>query len=270
MKKMTSAEIKAEEVRILQDVHRFCQERGIAYSVSGGTLLGAVRHKGFIPWDDDIDLMMPRKEYETFLQTYTGGSDFVVTHYTTDPNYPYPFAKVCSRRTFLPESCLETRFQIANAGIWVDIFPIDYIENPSNPFLWYRLKRYRMMQRYVAYHRDPPKNFFHRKWKEFFVPRLRKRYPTPAPLMKEIDDFAMSQAKEPTPLMACMVWGYGKKEVVSSSLWDNLIEYPFEDTKVMGYANCDAYLKSLYGDYMTPPPENKRAPLHSITAYWRE
>ena len=269
MKKMTSAEIKAEEIRILQDVHRFCQERGIAYSVSGGTFLGAVRHKGFIPWDDDIDLMMPRKEYETFLQTYSGGSDFVVTHYTTDPNYPYPFAKVCSRRTFLPESCLEGRYQIANAGIWVDIFPIDYIENPSDALFWMKLKWIRMKQRYLTYHRDPPKNFFHRKWKEIFVRRVRNQYPSARVLMEEINALAKSRAKGPTPLMACMVWGYGKREVYSSSLWDDLTEYPFEDIKVMGFKN-DIYLRNLYGDYMTPPPENKRVPLHDLTAYWRE
>ena len=81
MKQMTPEEVKAEEVRILKDIHDFCMEHHIRYSAGGGTFLGAVRHKGFIPWDDDIDLMMPRKEYETFLRTYTGGSDFVVTNH---------------------------------------------------------------------------------------------------------------------------------------------------------------------------------------------
>ena len=114
---------------ILDSVHSFCEAHGLRYFLSSGTLIGAVRHKGYIPWDDDIDIYMPRKDYEQFLRTFkdkTGNYRVLapsVSESTGSDAYYYTFAKVIDTRTLMVEK--ETKgFEI---GVFMDIFPVDYV-----------------------------------------------------------------------------------------------------------------------------------------------
>ena len=123
------AEIKKIELDILIDVDRVCRQEKINYSLAFGTLLGAVRHKGFIPWDDDIDIMMPRKDYEYFLAVAPQKleSKFYIASYKMNKAYAHPFLKVMAKNTTMRE--LTTDHPDAPRGIWVDVFPID--ETPT-------------------------------------------------------------------------------------------------------------------------------------------
>ena len=118
-RKVTLEEMRDLQLAMMDKIHEFCVERGIRYSLGGGTLLGAVRHKGYIPWDDDIDIMLPRPDYERFLKEFDGVyPNFKVLHLNNDRTYPYLFAKVYDSRTLLVE-CRATM------GVYIDVFPID-------------------------------------------------------------------------------------------------------------------------------------------------
>lgn len=124
MKKIETEEMKKLELDMLIDVAKFCDENDIRYYLSGGTLLGAVRHKGFIPWDDDIDISMPRPDYLKFVSTYNGSSEFYqVQSIENNDKYWRTFAKVFDTRTYLKEDAI--RMPKDGNGVFIDIFPID-------------------------------------------------------------------------------------------------------------------------------------------------
>lgn len=271
MKELTMSDIKSEELKILASFDAFCKDNHLKYSLAGGTLLGAIRHNGFIPWDDDIDLIMPRKDYEEFIQKYSSSQQhFKLVHYTTNANYPYPFAKIVSPRTYLYETFLLEQFQLPEMGIWVDIFPSDYIENPTNRIYWFKQHIYRVLLRYRTNSDLTPRtNLFHRYFKAILVYLIRNHYSNALPIIKGINRLAQSVAKAKTKKMGCLVWGYKKKEICNSSLWDDLTTYKFENLYVKGFKN-DEYLHNLYGDYMQLPPKSERIPHHEFKAFWRK
>ncbi len=127
-KEITLEEMKGIELNILKQIHELCISQGFRYFLIGGTLLGAVRHKGFIPWDDDIDIGMPRSDYERFIE-YCSSNEvpFKLVCNKTDPNYGYLFAKAVDRNTVLIEE--NANKDGAELGIYVDIFPIDGLGN---------------------------------------------------------------------------------------------------------------------------------------------
>ena len=124
MKEMTHKEVKQLQLDILSSVHDFCDSNGLRYSLAGGTLLGAVRHKGFIPWDDDIDILMPRPDYELFIQKYQK-EHHVVQNYITDKGYFFLFTKIYDDRTTIIEDRTKT-------GVCIDVFPVDGLPNKEN------------------------------------------------------------------------------------------------------------------------------------------
>ena len=133
-------ELRSLQMGILDDVDRFCNTHHLRYSLSSGTLIGAVRHGGYIPWDDDIDIYMPREDYERFLASY---ADQEGRYRVLDPNkeshYYYTFAKVVDQRTRMVEK--ETKgYEI---GVYIDVFPVDYVTDDmkrrQRVFKWKKL-----------------------------------------------------------------------------------------------------------------------------------
>ena len=124
MKEISIEELKDLQTGIAVMVHDFCQEHGIRYFLGYGSLIGAVRHKGYIPWDEDIDLGMPRPDYERFIHTFPGAyPDLKVFAPELDPGYYAPYANVCLEGTLLVEQNLSHHGR--EIGVKVDIFPID-------------------------------------------------------------------------------------------------------------------------------------------------
>ena len=130
VKELTIEELKAVELNILKDVAKFCEKHDIKYFLCGGTLLGAIRHKGFIPWDDDIDIAMPREDYERFFKLYNSSN----TRYHADslennPNWHMSFGRVGDTATVLYEHTLKEKYKEYHA--FIDVFPVDGIPSCS-------------------------------------------------------------------------------------------------------------------------------------------
>ena len=119
---MTLNDIKKVSLDILISIHEYCKANGIKYSLGYGTMLGAVRHKGFIPWDDDIDILMMREDYDRFLSGYKD-SKFEVIDHKREKKYILPYAKVVDKNTVLFNSWMPD----LKLGVSVDVFPVDYV-----------------------------------------------------------------------------------------------------------------------------------------------
>ena len=130
MKEIGIEELKSLQVDILKKIHSFCEEKNLRYFIAYGSLIGAIRHKGYIPWDDDIDIVMPRKDYDLFINSFNGNVDNLhVLCPENTPSYYTPYANVCDKRTILDEFHL-THFGI-DVGVKIDVFPLDNVPEDS-------------------------------------------------------------------------------------------------------------------------------------------
>lgn len=125
------------QIEMLKSFHEFCKENALRYYIIGGTAIGALRHHGFIPWDDDIDLGMPRKDYNKLISTYnkkrTNDRYILESPYTKNKDYCYTYSKLYDSKTLLVEK-LKKEFV---RGVFIDIFPIDGVGASNNPFLFF-------------------------------------------------------------------------------------------------------------------------------------
>ena len=273
MKEITDiTELKTIELDLLKKVHAFCKERGIRCYLSGGTMLGAVRHKGFIPWDDDVDVMMPRPDYERFCREFSA-PDASVHTFKNDPDYFLPFAKVYDDRTIL----VEDRDPKGRSAVGVDVFPIDGLaDRDTHPEKLLRAQR--RCYAFLSLRRAPP--LFRRR-------SLRKQLAhwLGAPLrlvpsfvrkalarraLRRLDGVVSSLDFDSAPFAGVVVWGYGLGEVIPQAGFASGVEIPFEDGSFFAMAGWKDYLSGLYGDYMTPPPPEKRVTHHDFRAWWKQ
>ena len=128
MKRVTPEELKTIQLDLLQKTADFCEQNGLRYFLCGGTLLGAIRHKGYIPWDDDIDIAMPRPDYDRFCMTFNQpNSVYRVKSLFTHPNYICAFAKVYDNRTLLKE----LHYKGIHFGVYIDILPVDGVKDSA-------------------------------------------------------------------------------------------------------------------------------------------
>ena len=265
-RKMTDEEIKIVSLDILQQVHDFCMKNDIKYSLAYGTLLGAVRHKGFIPWDDDIDILMLRPDYERFVKLFNKLSDstYSVTSYETDAQFRYAFAKIVNNSTIKDELGFD------KYGIGIDLFPIDKV--PNNPNLAYKLfKLHKLywnlfMLKAMKWdnNRSLSKNLFLIASKVilFFIPYSvihKMAYKSVAKYSDLKDDY----------MLGCLSSPYGMKDMMPKEIFDSPILLPFEQNQYCCLKEYDRYLSSLYGDYMQLPPEEKRVTHHAFKTFWK-
>lgn len=266
MKEISIEESKQIQLEILQDIHDFCTAHDIRYAICSGTLLGAVRHGGFIPWDDDIDIQMLREDYERFVRTYNDGhNDHLRLHsLLDDPDYALPYAKVEDNRTLLVEQTATKPM-----GIAVDVFPIDPLKDTLSESEAYmdRLLRARLLLMGKLL-RPTPLNSTAKK----IAIKTLNILTSPLPITKVMKwyEHKCRQGKPDARYKAITVWGYGRREIMPAEIYDNLAPIRFEGREFMSFADTDTYLTRLYGDYMTPPPPDKRhSPHTNLLICWR-
>lgn len=261
-----------EKVHIIQlqmalEVKRICQKHDIKYTIIAGTLLGAVRHKGFIPWDDDLDIGMIRSDYERFIEVCKQElSDiYFLQTWETDSGFALPIAKLRKNGTrFVEKNSSDANL---HSGIYIDIFPFDNVPKASIRRLLqdrstYLLKRMLLIRLHYKLWED----------NEFFKKMLYKMLGILSRILtlnqiKNILYKTMTANNSKDSIKRVTFGGaYGyKKESICKDWLENLTEIDFENVKLSAPVYHEEYLTYFYGDYMTPPPENKRFNRHNIT-----
>lgn len=264
---LTLDELKQIELDILKQFHTFCEAHNLRYTLTYGTLLGAVRHKGFIPWDDDIDVMMPRPDYEKFVSlTLNGFGDHVKTVcHQNDAKYPYPFAKVIDTNTRLVETLVAPG---SSLGVYIDIFPIDGTIDPNDPaYASYekQINRNWMLVQMASMKLTKGKSLARTIVKYLTVPFARligPRY-----FVKKQTKLLSSYPYDTSKLVHLSAIAGLNCTAMPHEVYEERILAPFESEMVYIPAQYDLFLRTVYGDYMTPPPKEKQVTQHTFTAY---
>jgi len=263
MKTISLEEQKVLQLNILKNIHRYCLEQGLHYTLAYGTLIGAIRHNGFIPWDDDIDIAMPRTDYEKFIWGYK--NDIYKVHsLDNDPNYLHPYAKVEDTRTLIEEEG-----STKNLGVFVDVFPLDPLfDNPKKcRRLFHKVNFFRILLVF----RLLTAQYFPRWWKRmlFYAGKLMLFFIPKRWLVKRLDCLAKSgnpDARYWGMFAGCMVYALIEKNDIQ-----NYELHRFEDSEFQVLKNYDHWLRQIYGDYMTPPPVEKQTSVHFFNSvYWKD
>lgn len=265
MKEIKIDELKKIQMDVLSRVHDFCICNNIKYSLGCGTLLGAVRHKGYIPWDDDIDIYMIRDEYNRFVEIFPETFQYIrLSSLERDKKWPRAYAQAYDIRTIMQDGSNE--YQV---GVGIDVFPIDYV--PEDELEWKSFnKRRKLLQnlynmKCVGFRsgRSLYKNILLAFFKLLLLPfSLRS-------LGEKIDEHARKFQNKHTGFVFENSQGSGLKNRFNAELFDNIIEIPFEDRMYRAFADFDNYLKNSYGDYMQLPPVEKRFSTHRFEAWWK-
>ena len=264
MHKLTLSEIQQRELELLVKFDRICKENNLKYSLAYGTLIGAIRHNGFIPWDDDVDVLMPRGDYEKLLKIQYKDDECELRHFSFTNNYGYPFAKLVDKNTIINEPW-RTDIQ---SGLFIDIFPFDYLDfNKGKQFE--RLSKKAIFYQFLIsvtnikpfYYRRP--HYIIRSFIAPFVKPFRKV------LLNKNDN--LTKKAENGKYYGNIVYTELKKPILlDSELLKKTVEHTFENYKFSIMENFDYSLNSEYGDYMTPPPKEYQRNVHGLEAYYQK
>ena len=264
MKKLNTEEIHAILLGILKDIDSFCTANGIDYSVSGGTLLGAVRHKGFIPWDMDVDIMMDRINFERFKATY-GNERYAMVPNKKIEGCPYynggVIAKVHDKKTLINEG---PNTGIYHHGLFVDIFPLDGLPEDEKERRAFLRKAQKIRRRIALRHR-PLFNYGIDKAFDPFLAKIEAKLHSRKYWEDSFEALTHAYPYESSKWVGSLSGIYFMREAFPAEVFKGYIRLPFEDTTVSAIAHWDEYLTQFYGDYMTPPPEGKREGHHGMS-----
>ena len=261
-KRISAQDVKDIEINLLDYIDSICKKHHIEYFLGYGTLLGAIRHKGFIPWDDDIDICMKRKDYEKFISVFSIEKDepYKLLHSSMDKTYFYEFAKVVDVRAKVYGVGVN---DIPNEGVWVDIFPLDAVSKHQKlqRFLIQICMVFRIMSVYKKFPAHKHSYLFYPLW--LIARMIGFKLP-----LKITDWLSKSGTNEDIIGYIAAMSTTGSKYCSPASWFEETIEVDFEGKKYPAPKAYHDYLKSQYGDYMKLPPEDKRVG-HPVEAYWR-
>lgn len=256
-------ELKRIELEIMQHIHDFCEKAGIKYCLTFGTLIGAIRHKGFIPWDDDIDIYMFRKDYEKFRKLfpeYGEKHNLYIAASDTKPCFPRAMLKVCDGRTKL----VEPKYKFSDdIGVFVDIWPIDGAPR-NNLVRKFHFKKMLFAHRlfYAGIEKD---EYYTGKGIAKKALRIISNIVGQMKIERYIERIAQMYPVEQDGYVEC----YAAK--IRNFKYSDIAPFhlaPFEDREFYIPDSYDRLLRKVYGDYMQLPPENERIPHHVMNTYW--
>lgn len=249
---LTLEERKAIQLEILQTIHDFCQENHLTYFLTYGTMLGAIRHKGFIPWDDDLDIMMPQNDFERLQKFFQSERYSINTCYNTK-SHILPFARVIDNSTF---------HMVGNtklAGLFIDIYQINGMPSSvadqnnllSKIRIFTRIRKTLTNARLALMRRN--------LWpfgKSLYIERLSVRY---------LEKLQRTYHLEKSP---CGFVAAGNKwEVYDRQMFEEGILVPFEDREFYVPKRYDDFLSAYFGNYMQFPPVDQQKPMHGSNYY---
>lgn len=266
-KKIELEEQRKIQIEILGYVDAFCQKNGIKYFVSYGSLIGVIRHKGYIPWDDDIDICMLREDYEKFKKLFMceKNSLYSIADRSTNSNYPFNFLKVQRNSTVVTERNTTYSF----SGIYIDVFPLDPVmENPKK-----RIKLARKIEFYhnlvgIKIRKRMKRSSIGKTFLSDCLFILLKAIPL-SWIQTNIDKNIKRGKRGSSNYVGCLSIGaYITKECIDLDCFSTQLRATFEDIDVMIPCGYDKILRQIYGDYMQLPPKEKQIYRHGIEAYW--
>jgi len=265
MNRISIEDSKKIQLDILSTIDYFCSVNNIHYSLSCGSLLGAVRHSGFIPWDDDLDICMLREDYQRFISVFPTLVDnkYKLACFERTPKWHLGYAKVYDCRTM----CVDNYAHIVPIGIGVDLFPMDVVPDSEEQWLAFRkklaFKRNRISTKIIkTNHLSLPKKLHIISQKLLLLP-----FSLSTCVSDYINTASLYNNSNYSRIFECVL-GISSKSPFPKSLFNEIIDWKFEDRTFKGYKDASVYLTATFGDYMRLPPEEKRIPKHNYSQYW--
>ena len=269
MRKIEVSEMKKRLVEMVEYLDKLCDKNGLTLFMSGGTLLGAVRHKGFIPWDDDIDMYLTRPDYDKLIEIFRSNGNngrYKLCSYELQKKYSYTFAKLIDTTTLLLEKNADCGEEL---GLFIDIFPVDGLGDSEET----AKKQMKKLSKYITANYS----LIVAPWrkgvsfvKNFAIACLRaaikiygvKRF------HKKMSKIVHSLPYETSKYVGEYVDEIGDKRIMlKSDMYEDYEVMDFENIKLKAPKNWDKWLTQFYGDYMTLPPEEKRVLTHGYELY---
>ena len=269
MTEINLQEIRSIQIGILNKLDDFCRENGIGYYLCNGTLLGAVKYKGYIPWDDDIDVCMLRNDYQKFISLFNQKNEnekYKLFSLETDTSYFFPFAKLSDQTTVLKENGVNNGVKF---GLNIDVFPIDNFGNSEKEikktFIKFkRLRKKLNLSKINDFSSNSDLKYLLKKIISFPFRKIGPKY-----FCNKIDRLAKKHTFETKYIGNC-VWGfYGVGEAHKSEVFSKVIFEEFEGKKYPIPIGFNEYLFGLYGDYRQDPPLEKQCTHHRFKAYYK-
>ncbi|CDC41190.1 licD1 protein [Firmicutes bacterium CAG:449] len=258
-KKLSNEEVKKELMKMLVYLDDFCKKNNIEYSIFYGTLLGSIRHNGFIPWDDDIDVVMTYDNYMKFKKSFVDNKEYSLFYYGKQKDYFYPYMKLNNNKTRLFEN---HTYGIDGYGITLDIFPFVKINQKECK----KINKKVIVHKKLAYCRfatiplDGHENFINKIRKTFFF--IISRFYSKKKLCEIAEKQIYNQTDE------CNIWYCPcSKTIFNKNIFEKYSMKNFEGSLFKAVYDSDYVLKELYGDYRKLPPLNKRTS-HGVEAYY--
>lgn len=252
---------------ILDEIDEFCRCNDIQYFLVGGSLLGSIRHNGFIPWDDDIDIGLLREDYDRLLSYFVSNSGNVqIEDYRKNKKHKWANAKAYDKRTIL----IETGDEKSPTGVFVDIFPFDYVIGDREKAKSKTIQKKRWKDILTVKHLQVDRT--RATWKNIIVVCSKILYLIPdGYIIGKINKIETENIGINDVEYICNFTGaWGIKELAPSRCFKSTTEAIFEGRKYKIPIGYDEYLTNVYGEYMTPPPIEKQISHHDSIAYWKE
>ena len=266
MKLIDLDELKLIQLEILENIHSFCETNNIKYTLACGTMLGAIRHKGYIPWDDDIDIYLLRDDYNRLIELFPKvyNNCYKIASLDRDVEWELPYAKAYDSRTMIVENTTSKKI----IGINIDIFPIDSTPNEDKEWQQYNKKRLFLQRMFAAKLVTLNKNrIWYKNMILLFVKFLLCLFPK-RKFAKFLDIYSQKYNKENSLYVFENIQGLKLKRRFKREIFNDIIDVSFENKFFKGFKNYDEYLSNVYGDYMILPPLEKRISHYDFKCYW--
>lgn len=268
MKEILIEEGKQLQLGILKNFIRFCEQNQLTYFIAFGTLIGAVRHQGFIPWDDDIDVQMPRPDYEKLIAIYNQKQAPNEPFYLVSPyadNALHSYVKLIDRRTIKIEEGV--RYPGDYLGVDIDVFPLDALPDTQEEYDR-MFNKMRKIQKKVAY---SVINFEGKTWRDRLLRLYQRLLGDHRRYVKKMESNLKKRPYSESKFVGTMIsYDDYYNDRHEKKDYESTVSLSFEGLTVSAPVGYDRILRHIYGDYMELPPVEKQVTHHSYTVYWKE
>lgn len=266
MKELSISEIQKGSLEILKIVSEVCKKLELTFFLAYGTLIGAVRHHGFIPWDDDIDIMMPRKDYELLINYFHINSQKLyplkIINMDNEEKYPYMITRVIDERFIICEKNINEY----GLGLFIDIYPLDGVGNNKKENKKILKKTRLYLSSICLFIPENIKIRYLQKLKRRILRTVLKRKGKKY-FMQKLNNFVKSRDYDKYKYIGCIIW---ENDCYEKSLVEKTMLMKFEDAEFPVPIGYHEMLTQIYGNYMELPPENERIGHHEYRAFMKD